>query len=409
MYPIRVPALRVEQPLGQFYAASLPARCLLETSYAEPLRVHLTDTSAVGFGLTGGQRERKLARLKEIGSFINTVESAFPNSIILAANYREDGGLEEAEGSKWMVRQVKGCTGFELEIPTNAKLCRIVDGQHRLDGFQYANPERQEMEMLCAVYLDLPLPYQAYLFATINFNQKKVDRSLAYQLFAFNVEEEAPESWTPDKLAVFLSRKLTVDEESSLQGHIVVAAQNDEILLNLTEGNNWKVSTATIVDGILSLYSTNAKADRDDILQHPPDRRSRQLLSPDRSPLRDLYLTTNDAAIYKGVLNFFRASEESLWGRADHRSYIRKTVGVQALFDTMRTILKNFEKEKNISEEYFRSYLERSADVDFSDRFFQASGIGRTHIAKVLQLRAGLVALEEDSPDIEEYRRLCGL
>jgi DNA phosphorothioation-associated DGQHR protein 1 len=368
----------------------------------------LSEKSAVGFGLVGGQREKKDVRLREIGRFINTVEAAFPNSVILGANYREDGVLEEDPEKRWLVRRVTGSTGYELEIPTGAKLARIVDGQHRLDGFQYANPERLDMTMLTAVYLDLPLAFQAYLFATINFNQKKVDRSLAYQLFAFSVEDEPPECWSPDKLAVFLSRKLGVDEASPFRGHIVVAAQNDEILLNLGEGEHWKVSTATVVDGILRLYSAKPQADRDLMHQRAlQEGRSRKVLGEDGTPLRGLYLSGNDTAIYKCVLNFFKAAERTLWAKANERSYIRKTVGIQALFDTMRATLRDFEQKKNISEAFFEKHLATSSPVDFSDRFFQASGIGRSHIARVLQVRAGLTTLDETSQDIVDYRKLC--
>jgi DNA phosphorothioation-associated DGQHR protein 1 len=409
MYPIHVPAIRIEQPLGEFYVTSLPARCLLETTYSEPLRVELSEKSAVGFGLIGGQREEKEVRLKQIGQFINTVEAAFPNSIILGANYCQDGTLEEQESKRWMVNPKASGKCFELVIPTNDKLARIIDGQHRLDGFQFARPERADMDLLCAVYLDLPLPYQAYLFATINFNQKKVDRSLAYQLFAFNVEEEPPECWSPDKLAVFLSRKLGVDEKSPLRGHIVVAAQNDEILLNIAEGGSWKVSTATIVDGILRLYSAKPQADRDLMHQRALEEgRNRSVLRNDGTPFRSLYLTTNDAAIYKALLNFFKAIENTLWKNANERSYIRKTVGIQALFDTMRVIEKDFDEGKNISQPFFEKYLAPSSNIDFSDRFFQASGIGRTHIAKVLQIRAKLATIQPDNPDYAEYQRLCG-
>jgi DNA phosphorothioation-associated DGQHR protein 1 len=410
MYPIKAPAIRIMQPLGEFYAVSLPAKFLLETSYSEPLRVEFSEKSAVGFDLIGGQREKREVRLRQIGQFINTVEAAFPNSIILGANYRENGTLEEEESTRWTVGKARGGTGLELVIPTNAKLARIIDGQHRLDGFQFANPERLDMSMLCAVFLDLPLPYQAYLFATINFNQKKVDRSLAYQLFAFNVEEEPPECWSPDKLAVFLSRKLSVDEASPLRGHIVVAAQNDEVLLDLSQDNDWKVSTATIVDGILRLFSAKPQADRDLMHQRGlQEGRNRNILADDGTPFRGLYLTTNDVAIYAGVLNFFKAVQKTLWERTNERSYIRKTVGIQALFDTMRTILKDFKRQKNISQSFFEEYLALSSTVDFSDRFFQASGIGRTRIAKVLQVRAKLTEVSPDSPDLSEYRRLCEL
>jgi DNA phosphorothioation-associated DGQHR protein 1 len=403
---IQLPAIRVAQPLGEFYAVSIPAKTLLEASYAEPLRLTLDEKSSAGFGFIGGQREKKETRLKEIGNFINTTEAAFPNSIILGANYHQDGTLEEGEAKRWSIKKKDGV--YELTIPSNAKLARIIDGQHRLDGFQYANPERAEMHLLCAVYLDLPLPYQAYLFATINFNQKKVDRSLAYQLFAFNVEKEPAESWSPDKLAVYLSRKLSVDAKSMLSGHIVIAAQDDEVLLNFSEGNDWKVSTATIVDGILRLYSAKPQTDRDFLHSFLLEKgRKRRVLSDDGTPLRSLYLATNDAAIYTAVLNFFSAVQNTLWNKVSKNSYIRKTVGIQALFDIMRLALKSFEQEKNISRDHFNKVLEPASHVDFSDTFFQASGIGRSRIAKALQLCAGTIERNPEMPHFAEYRRLC--
>jgi DGQHR domain-containing protein len=77
-----------------------------------------------------------------------------------------------------------GC--YTLEIPTPAKLGAIVDGQHRLFAFvQTKEPARLNMELLCSIYLDLPKPFQAQLFATINLTQKPVDkgRRISWQFF----------------------------------------------------------------------------------------------------------------------------------------------------------------------------------------------------------------------------------
>src|SRR5439155_5762480 len=115
----------------------------------------------------------------QIATYINTYESAFPNSIILAANYVNYGELQEDETKRWRVESVDGAR-FQLIIPTSEKMASVVDGQHRLLGFDYCSPDRKSMELLCSVYMDLPYPYQAYLFATININQRKVNKSLAY-------------------------------------------------------------------------------------------------------------------------------------------------------------------------------------------------------------------------------------
>src|SRR5262249_26339634 len=149
-----------------------------------------------------------------------------------------------------------------LVIPTNQKLASVVDGQHRLWAFDAATvPARQNMPLVCSVFLDLPNPFQAYVFATVNFNQRKVDRSLAYELFGFDTEDEPAQAWTPEKTAVFLTRRLNMDTDSPLRGRIVVSPQYDEDL-GPSEADKWHVSTATIVDGLLRLFSRNPKNDR---------------------------------------------------------------------------------------------------------------------------------------------------
>src|SRR5437773_12282898 len=98
------------------------------------------------------------------------------------------------------------------------------------------------MELLCAVYMDLPHAYQAYLFATININQRKVDKSLAYEQFGYNLDEEPAKGWSPDKLSVYLTRKLNLDPRSPLRGHIKIAPIDAAELLPQRPG--WQISTA---------------------------------------------------------------------------------------------------------------------------------------------------------------------
>ena len=117
------------------------------------------------------------------------------------------------------------------------------------------------MPLICSVFLDLPKPFQAQLFATINSTQKAVDRSLTFELFGYNVEDESPDRWTPDKLAVFLTRKLGTESSSPLRGRITVAPKRDVGLEQLAAATDWRVSTAVMVDGILRLISANPKRD----------------------------------------------------------------------------------------------------------------------------------------------------
>ena len=92
-FPYEVPAILVEQPIGSFYITKLPARLLLQVSFRDVLEATHTNDLLSPYRLTGTQREQQLKRLTQIGQYIDRDDSAFPNSIILAANIRPEDGL----------------------------------------------------------------------------------------------------------------------------------------------------------------------------------------------------------------------------------------------------------------------------------------------------------------------------
>lgn len=421
-FPITVTAIPVEQQLGIYYVTVLPARVLLDVAFSDVLSASLNEKED-GYNLDGTQRLVQPARLQAIADYINRTDSAFPNSIILAANYQKENGLladdeEQDESSdseneetntpknlsnakslRWVVDEKDGHT--TLTIPTKEKLAAIIDGQHRLFAFAKANPERLDMNLICSVFLDLPKPFQAHLFATINSTQKPVDKSLTYELFGYNIEEEEEIYWSPDKLAVFLTRRLGTDEKSPLRGRIVVAPKRDSALKRITESLDmkekkegkdgkdvkpWRVSTAVIVEGIMRLFTSNPKKDAANLLdnQRKP-RNDLAQLRKDKSPLRDAYLTSGDAVIYTMVLNYLIACENLFWEKAKTESFIVKTVGVQALFDVLRTLSSESYFSKRISVAYFEEKLNPAKDIDFSnEEYVNASGSGRTAIKKAI-------------------------
>ncbi len=132
-----------------------------------------------------------------------------------------------------------------MTIPTGESLAAIIDGQHRLFSFAHCASDRMGMSLLCSIYFDLPKPFQANLFATINSTQKRVDRSLTFELFGYNILDEPESMWGPDKLAVFLARKLNTDPSSPIRGRIIIAARVDTEDSNDQPVDDWKVSMAT--------------------------------------------------------------------------------------------------------------------------------------------------------------------
>jgi DNA phosphorothioation-associated DGQHR protein 1 len=250
----------------------------------------------------------------------------------------------------------------------------------------------REMNLLCSVFVDLPKALQAQIFATINSTQKRVDRSLTYELFGYNVSDEEEQYWTPDKLAVFFTRKLATDSESPLRGRILVAPKRDAALEELAANASWRVSTAVVVDGILRLFSSNPK--RDANLMRKDDTKPRGELrsgSKDNSPLRDIFIEENDALIYKMVLNYLKACEEIFWESATSNSFIFRTIGVQAVFDILRKLALPSLEAKDISVGHFSSALNDARTLDFSEeRFRNPSGSGRTIIRNAIEEAIGI-------------------
>lgn len=397
IFPVRVPALRVDQPLGVYYVAVLPAEVLLEVAYSDRLSASLREDGE-SYALEGTQRQLQQKRLSLIADYINRADAAFPNTIILAANFRQADGLIEgnepddeagaaaATAKRWFVDNVNDV--FWLTIPTREKLAAVIDGQHRLFAFAEAREQRYHMQLICSVFIDLPKPYQAQLFATINSTQKAVDKSLTFELFGYNVEEESEEYWSPDKLAVFLTRRLGVDDSSPLRGRIAIAPITDSALSAISQAKDWTVSTAVLVEGIMRLVTTNPKKDANDLLDR--QRKKRHDLTAgraDKSPLRQVYLTCQDSVLYTIVRNYLTACETVFWEPASEDSFITKTVGVQAVLDILRKFLaKVAYEQKDISVARFQADLTPAGGIDFSDeRFRKASGAGRSLIRKAIE------------------------
>lgn len=422
-------ATKVSQPIGDFYLVSLPARLLCEMCFSRPYERYRQDSSGGVEHSAWFQRVFVPRRANPIAEFLRTQEAALPGTIVLAANYLENGEFIAADDAFpseicWKVRrcsaEINGhqdCL-YELNIPNNKgiKSAMVVDGQHRIGGFVGQDDEVLSMEVPCAIFLDLPIPLQAYIFATINFNQKPVNKSLNYELFAFDIDNEKPTTWSPDKFAVFLSRKLNVDKESPLRGHIKIGA------VDCTEDakehiNEWKISTATIVAGIMLLITKNPQSDRNRMNQVPVGRRDRTLLigfnsEDEKLPLRALYISNDDKLIYAIILNFFIAIEALLNTDNNIFPVFHKTAGVTALFKVFQALLIDVFKSDAVdvsSGMWMERFSSQNRIVDFNDAWLSgSSGSHAGRIRDMLLLMAGHVKLDDfkDKDCYLEYERL---
>lgn len=421
---LRVSALKIEQQIGTFFAVVMSARQLLELCYTKAVSAR-RDPITHSYVVDGAQRLPDPKRLKSIANYINQIDATFPNSIILAANFQKDelrvegdvdtdlddepneDQLQSEFRKRWYIEvdQIQDANGVDtrevyyLIIPTAEPLAMVIDGQHRLFAFAEAAPERLDDQLLCAVFIDLPPPMQATIFATINSTQKPVDKSLTYELFGYNVADEREDEWSPEKLAVFLSRRLATDPESKLAGRVGVAPVNDFASFKSIAKGEMKISFSTIVGGILRLITSNARQDANKLKRGFFTKRS-SLDSAKKNgpPLRDLYRTSDDGTLYAITRNFVNAAWEIFWKDAPQNSFIRKTVGVQALFDVFREIAGPMyaNGQGDMTQHAFETFLAPAANIDFSHiRFQNASGSNRTAIRRIIRARLGLLSPEK--------------
>ena len=411
---MKFPALQVHQPIGDFYLTSIPASILLKVCFSVPHTRHSSDENG-NVKDVGNQRKIINQRITSISQYLQTREATLPGTIIIAANCNRDGSIVDPMGElshlRWQIKAgVYGDNVCELFIPSDQPLAAIVDGQHRLGGFTCVGTIAKEFMIPCAVFIDLPTPQQASIFATINFNQRAVSKSQTYELFGYNLDEEPEDSWSPEKLAVFFARKLNADPESPFLNHIKVAAIDDRVLSEIARRSqkDWAVSTATIVGCVLQLITRHPQVERDELHKYPIEKRNRNLLRLlDESSsyrmtvpvFRDYYLSGNkDIVIYKTIVNFFTVVRNLFW-EPGVRTPLKKTAGIQALFLVLAEILrKHLYAKKDFRKEAFAELFERARGFDFTQPIFhESSAKGRSIIFEALLFSMQIRSLDEIS------------
>lgn len=400
---MKIRCLEVKQPLGTFYMASISSEILKKATYSRATEID-------GMTLTGNQRGLDDDRVREIGNYLETHNAAIPNSVILAVNYYEDDSLETEPKKAWSVGEDN--KGLFIDVPDiNIKLAAIVDGQHRINGFFES---KVEMEIPCSIYFELPPSLQALIFSTINFNQKKVDKSLAYQLFGYQLDESESDYWSPDIVAVKLSREFNLKDNGPFQNRIELVKrikpkkEENEDLGEHKAVDQWSISSACFIAGVTSLITGNAKADRYEIGKKKLLGNSTRLdlKSSEKHPLRSYYLAGNDLAIKMILERYFESMSKSLWKGKDNENIVFRTIGITAQFDFLKELLnrKKVILDKDLS---FESILKDFSDIQFNGEYFSPRTATKSRILNVFRLKVDLLKKEDVEQEIVEAAGLA--
>lgn len=227
------------------------------------------------------QRQLSPNKLNKIGNFLREQFELykekksigiFPTAIIVALDHDVDydsDKLDEKLLEEQYFEKLSSCfikRDSVLYIPKNKRVALIVDGQHRFYGVKkfYESIQNEEdkkfiedFEFPTTFLIGFDIYQLGEVFATVNFNQKPVNRSLYYDIFG-----SVPETEKNDiKLAHDLALHLNNNEESPIKDMIKMLGKGyglfsqsffvEKMLIHFKSGGVW--------EKIYSDYMTNGK------------------------------------------------------------------------------------------------------------------------------------------------------
>ena len=317
-----ISAIRVRQPIGDFFIASIPHDLLVKIAYFDVRRM-LGERDVETY--LGIQRPLSRPRVAELGSYVQTVDACFPTAVILAVEER-CARFDENTGKLFLKNDLE--PGENQHPILFRQIAKVLDGQHRIAGLeQYQGPA---FDVNVSIFVDIELEDQAYIFSIVNLEQTKVNRSLAYDLVEL-AKNRSPQK-TSHNIAVALDRH----KDSPLHGRV-------KRLGSATPGRIGQILTqATVVESILPLISSQPNIDRDLL------KRGRSLARPTPSelqkfPLRLLFVENRDLEILDILWNYFSAVKSRwplAWNNTGPGSVLPKTNGFRTLMRVFKPLYK---------------------------------------------------------------------
>lgn len=369
-------AMRIVQPIGEFFVGVIPADLLCQIADFDVRRVLREERDVERY--LGIQRPLNPKRELELQKYVNFTDATFPTSIILAIE--EECASYDEKTSKLTIRNVVS-DDDPSKVVLWKRIARVIDGQHRIAGL-YAF-QGKKFEVNVTVFIGMDIADQAHVFATVNLEQTKVARSLAYDLF------ELAKSRSPQKTAHNVAVALDRNEKSPFHQRI-------KRLGVATEGRFGETITqATFVEALLPLISSEPKMDRDRLLRKGtlPLATSDELR---RLPLRNLFVQEKDVVIANIIWNYFdavRARWPSAWDARGQGMMLNKSSGFRALMREFRPIYQHIAAPGDEpNAQAFKKVLQRAKlnDDDFTVEKFKPGSSGEGLLARTLHDQMGL-------------------
>jgi DGQHR domain-containing protein len=364
--------IKASQPIGDLFLASVPFRTLIRISYFDVRRV-LQQQRDVEMYL-GIQRPLDDRRVKSLSDYVNYQDASFPTSVILAIE--EDYAKFDERTNKMTVSNMK----FDETSPSIpiARVARVLDGQHRIAGLRAFKEETFDVPV--TIFIGADISDQAHIFATVNLEQTKVQRSLVYDLFSL-ARTRSPQR-TCHNIAVALDR----DPKGPLHERI-------KRLGFATEGRVFEpITQSTFVESLMPYISSNPKSDRDQLLrgEKPLEKIYGDPLF--KMPFRNLFIDERDLDIGAIVSNYFdavRAKWPEAWNEQGRGMMLNRTNGFRALMRFLRNAYLDVAAPGEVPST--RKFLDRVfSKIDLKDTSFTIDNFvpgtsGEAHLFRVLR------------------------
>lgn len=273
-------------------------------------------------------------------------------------------------------------TGEDDPSTAIRRVGRVLDGQHRIAGLE--SFDGPEFDLSTTIFIGADIADQAHIFATVNIEQTKVNKSLVYDLY------ELSQARSPQKTCHNIVVALDRDPASPFFKRV-------KRLGLATEGRVFEpVTQSTLVEGIIGYISADPRADRDKLLR---GRRLEKALGDElyKRPLRNLFVAGEDVAIIQLVYNYFTAVKErwpDAWNERGQGFILNRTNGIRALLRFFRVAYTRVAAPgDNVSAQKFLNNVFRQVplkDEDFTVENFAPGTSGEARLFRVLRGREEL-------------------
>ena len=359
---IEFDAIEVIQPIGKSYVGCIDHKDLTFIAYVDELRIERREVEKY----LGVERPLSKERVNELIQYVNTIDAAFPTSIIIAVSSDDT----EYDGSK-----------KRMKLKKKEAVAQVIDGQHRIAGLRgYLG---NNFKLNVTIFVDMDIEDQAMVFATINLEQTKVNRSIAYSLY------EYAKSRSPYKTSHNIAKLLNSKTGSPFESKI-------KILGRATPGITSETLTqATFVKLLLPMISDNPVGDRDTL------KRGKKLKSVDPTKERkrifiNMFREERDAETARILWNYFLAVQErwgKAWKEARSGNILNRTAGFTGLMYFLpRAYLSLGKPGQVISTRSFGSIFRKIKlkDEDFNPTRFVPGATGERGLFMDLCKQSGL-------------------